>query len=134
MKVYEIKFKSGSTYIDSNGYKWVVTGDGKELRRLVNINKSTHSAEMFSDFYETYDIVNMDFEPYIDWEKVPVDTKVLVRDSKKADWEKRHFSHYVKDAIFKYACYTGGRTSWTDEGISLPENMQWKYCKLAEEE
>lgn len=61
----------------------------------------------------------------IDWTKVPVNTKVLVRNSKDEEWYKRYFAEY-KDGIF-YTFNNGG-TSWSISG-----KTSWKECKLAEE-
>lgn len=60
----------------------------------------------------------------VDWTKVPVDTKVLVRNS-MGEWYKRYFAEY-KDGIF-YAFYNGG-TSWTTSN-----KIPWRECKLDEE-
>lgn len=61
----------------------------------------------------------------VDWSKIPVDTKVLVRDSKDGEWRKRYFSEY-KDGRF-YTFDMGG-TSW-----SASNKTSWRECKLAEE-
>lgn len=70
----------------------------------------------------------MEYEPPIDWSKVPVDTKIYVKDYKNDLWEKRHFSHYTSDG--KVHAFNSGTTSFTaDEGTS-----PWNYAKLAEVE
>ena len=70
----------------------------------------------------------MEYEPPVDWSKVPVDTKIYVRDHINDLWERRHFSHYTPDG--KVYAFHGGTTSFTaDDGAS-----SWKYAKLAEVE
>ena len=67
-------------------------------------------------------------EREIDWNKVPVDTPVYVRDDSSNDWNKRHFCKFDSDNNL-YSCYFNGNTSWSNENISL---RGWKQCKLAE--
>ena len=65
-----------------------------------------------------------------DWNKVPVDTLVLVRNSKNENWTLRHFKR-IRDTTetHKFETWGDGQTSRTTDGIiSL-----WKYCELAEE-
>ena len=66
----------------------------------------------------------------IDWENVPVDTKVLVSDDGKS-WEKRYFKCYDKDTKM-VVCFENGRTSWSRE--ILDDGFKWTYYKLAEDE
>lgn len=61
----------------------------------------------------------------VDWSKISVDTKVLVRNSKDGEWRRRYFSEY-KDGRF-YTFDMGG-TSW-----SASNKTSWRECKLAEE-
>lgn len=68
-------------------------------------------------------------EKEIDWTKVPVDTPVLVRDSEKADWEKRYFAFYAP------VCMRRKFAAWYD-GNKLTNDVVcrfWEYCKLAPE-
>ena len=70
-------------------------------------------------------------EPEVDWDNVPVDTPVLVRNSKNEDWTLRHFKR-IRDTAETHKFETWGdrMTSRTTDGIiSL-----WRYCELAEDE
>ena len=72
----------------------------------------------------------------IDWENVPVDTKVLVSDDGK-NWARRYFKCYNKlirknNEEYPYVCFLSGCTSWSI-GEECNETS-WKYCKLAEDE
>lgn len=60
----------------------------------------------------------------VDWAKVPVDTKVLVRNSKDEEWQRKHFAEYKNGKVFTYDY----GTSW---GVS--NKTPWRECKLAEE-
>lgn len=67
-------------------------------------------------------------EPEIDWNRVPVDTPVLVRNNEEDEWLNRYFYKY--DVEFK--AFDSGATSWSagDESATV----FWKYCKLARKE
>ena len=65
-------------------------------------------------------------EPRVDWNKVEVDTPILVGEG-DGEWVKRYFAEY-KDGIVYAWC--GGSTSWDANNMM----MSWKYAKLAENE
>lgn len=67
-------------------------------------------------------------EPPVDWSKVPVDTKILVRDSEDGEWEKRHFAKFEDGKIFAWANCT---TSFTAK--SFDDVTWWIQGKLAED-
>ncbi len=71
----------------------------------------------------------------VDWENVPVDTKVFVSDDGEK-WERRYFKRYNKlfrenNEEYPYSCFRVGCTSWSS-GEEYDE-VGWKYCKLAED-
>ncbi len=68
-------------------------------------------------------------EPTVDWSKVPVDTKILVRDSEDGRWKRRHFARYENNMIF---AWDSGCTSYPANGYYNVST--WKYAKLAEED
>ena len=66
-------------------------------------------------------------EPEVDWNKVEVDTPILVRDYEHVEWFKRYFAKYIDGVVY---AWRDGRTSWStsdDEAVT-----EWKYAKLAE--
>lgn len=70
-------------------------------------------------------------EPEVDWNKVAVDTPILVRDSEDTEsatvaWLKRYFAEYKDGLVY---AWTNGRTSWNED-----EMYGWHYAKLAESE
>lgn len=67
-------------------------------------------------------------EPPVDWSKVPVDTKVYVRDSENGFWIPRHFARFEDGKI---VTWNDGVTSFSTNGI---DNVsKWKQGKLAED-
>lgn len=67
-------------------------------------------------------------EPPVDWSKVPVDTKILVRDSEDEKWRKRHFAKFEDGKIF---AWTRGVTSFSS--VSSDSITRWNQGKLAED-
>lgn len=65
----------------------------------------------------------------IDWSKVEVDTKILVRNDGDKEWEKRYFSKYENGKVY---AFTNGLTSWTvaDSDYYV---CGWEYAKLYNE-
>ncbi|ERT60769.1 hypothetical protein [Megasphaera vaginalis (ex Srinivasan et al. 2021)] len=63
----------------------------------------------------------------IDWEKVPVDTRVLF--SKNGGyWAEGHFARYDKNRNM-YAVFNNGKTSWTTGNDDIG---YYRLCKLVE--
>lgn len=130
------------------GYRYIAMDKGREIFLYKNKPVKEESAwrgicgNVYSWLYETITpLVSWeDEEPFdigkylgiIDWENVPVDTKVLVSDDGK-NWEKRYFKFYNKENNrCKRVCFANGRTSWSNKDNH--EGIGWKYCKLAEDE
>ena len=70
---------------------------------------------------------NSEYEEYVDWSKVPVDTKILVRDHENVPWSPRHFSRIEQGRVYTFSY---GRTSFTSRG----KECCWRYAKLYKEE
>lgn len=70
-------------------------------------------------------------EPEIDWNNVPVDTLVRVRDREDQEWILRYFKGIDDgNAMCRYSVWASGATSKTaNNGY-----MCWKYCELVEDE
>ena len=71
-------------------------------------------------------------DPEVDWDKVPVDTLVKVRDGEYEKWRLRYFSGFFEYDSLKYATWNSGRTSKTAEGTD--DFTTWRYCELVEDE
>lgn len=67
--------------------------------------------------------------PEVDWTKVPVDTKILVRGYKCASWYKAHFASYEDGKPF---AFPWGRSSWTVTPSMSP--IAWSYTEIADPE
>lgn len=68
-------------------------------------------------------------EPPVDWSKVPVDTKVFVRDCDSDPWKPRYFAKFEDGKIFAWA---SGVTSFSSERSD--SITWWMKGKLAEED
>lgn len=69
-------------------------------------------------------------EPEVDWDNVPVDTLVRVRDDENGEWLLRHFCEWNGDMDRKYSTFPNGRASKT--ATYYIEN--WRFCELVEDE
>lgn len=65
--------------------------------------------------------------PEVDWNKVPVDTLVRVRDFETDNWKLRYFAGFFEYDSLKYATWNSGRTSKTTDDF-----MNWRFCELVE--
>ena len=128
MKAWEIckKENVGKVYKDNHGEKWLVYSETfvdtcYELKNSLD--------EDLSRKYYMSEIAELDFEEVVDWSKVAVDTKILVRASKHNEWDKRHFAKFENGFIF---AWDNGKTSFTSN--TKVSYSPWKYAKLYEEE
>lgn len=72
--------------------------------------------------------LEQEYEPSVDWTKVPIDTPILVRDHVCLRWIKRYFARYENGKVCAWA---SGATSWSvDNGMYY----EYEYAKLAESE
>ena len=69
-------------------------------------------------------------EPEIDWNKVKVDTPILVRINEDKEWERRYFAKYENGVVY---AWNSGCTSWTTHCMTACMTP-WNYAKLAENE
>lgn len=71
-------------------------------------------------------------EPEVDWNSVPVDTLVRVRDNESEEWTLMYFKGInEKSPSYKFQVWIDGATSKTASGGNY---VHWKYCKLVEDE
>ena len=69
-------------------------------------------------------------EPEVDWDNVPVDTLVRVRDNDNENWVLQYFKGIDKNReTLKYMAWSYGATSVTAQGNST----HWQYCELVED-
>ena len=70
-------------------------------------------------------------EPEVDWDNVPVDTLVRVRDGEYEKWRLRYFAGFFEYDSLKYATWNSGRTSKTANETN--DFTCWRYCELVED-
>lgn len=69
-------------------------------------------------------------KPEVDWDNVPVDTLVRVRDEENEEWILQYFKGVdEKSSDLRYLTWVGGATSKTASG---GDYVRWKYCELVE--
>lgn len=68
--------------------------------------------------------LEQEYEPPVDWSKVPVDTPILVKDTEDDDWMNRYFAEYKNGTVYAWC---NGATSWTEKS-----KCEWQYAKLVE--
>lgn len=66
----------------------------------------------------------------VNWEKVPVDAKVYVKDIDSDEWLPRHFAGFDSKFDQPFITFDCGKSSWTNDNFPL---VRWDYCKLVEE-
>ena len=70
-----------------------------------------------------------EYEPAVDWSKVPVDTQILVKNEcGSGRWIKRHFAYYRDGKVY---AWIGGTTSYTSQHDTP---SVWQYAKLYKQE
>lgn len=67
-------------------------------------------------------------QPPIDWENVPVDTPILVKQSNEEQFHKRHFAYYKDGKIY---AWVNGQTSYTCNN-DKSRTVNWLHAKLLE--
>lgn len=65
----------------------------------------------------------------VDWTKVPVDTKILVRDRDVEQWQPRYFARFEDGKVYAWGY---GTTSWS--AYRSDNITDWDMAKLAESE
>ena len=129
MKAWEIckKENVGKVYKDNHGTIWKVfravltTGTCYDLKNNLD--------EVLSTNFYMSDLAELDFEEIIDWSKVAVDTKILVRQHDNGKWLKRHFAKYEDGFVYAWG---NGKTSFTQDGNNY-SCLAWGQAKLYEE-
>ena len=76
------------------------------------------------EIYDFYSLLYGEYEEVVNWDKVDVDTKILVSENGK-DWDRRYFAKYVYNRVY---AWDYGATSYSGKHCST-----WKYAKLYEE-
>ena len=106
-KRYFAEYENGMVYTWDDGYKSYETSivTGWKYAELAEVDEETGELK-------------------VDWDKVEIDTPILVRDFTEDRWEARHFAKYKNGKVY---AWSGGVTSWSTEG----HVVMWNYAKLA---
>lgn len=82
------------------------------------------------DIMEIYDCDNKLIwkRKEVDWSKIPVDTKVLVKNSQDQEWERRYFAKYEDGKVY---AFMNGVTSWSISAWG--DIAPWEEAKLVED-
>ena len=124
MKAWEIckKENVGKSFKDNEGSIWKVVS-------IISSNETYYdlktNPERLVSFNYMSEIAELDFEEVVDWSKVPVDTKILVKDREMDPWVHRHFAKYKNGEVY---AWLGGKTSFTTK-----HDISCKYAKLYKE-
>ena len=106
-----------------DGNEWEVVEFNLEFDLFNQYNENIFTVYCLSE------IMKGNYIEVVDWSKIPIDTKILVRDSEDSTWKKRMFCKY-KDGRFYAWC--DRRCSFT--AYNEDDYTEWKYVKLYEEE
>lgn len=89
-----------------------------------------NSTNLYDWLCEEYKEPEINWDKDIDWERVPVDTPVLVRDEEDKEWKGSFFVVYFPNSRYnKYIMFELGKKQDTASYV-----VSWKYCKLANPE
>ena len=110
-----------------HGY-WSTRDESKPLSRGICV------AHIFEDFYngdwqDSLHEIMLDgsLRKVKDCPYIPIDAKVLVKDSEGDNWQRRHFAGWSEEG--RMLCWITGATSYSEAGAS-----QWNFWKLYEDE
>jgi hypothetical protein len=114
--------------IENVGKKYKVFGREFTLKMGVDGESvylaSDDAGEDIEDIYNFYSLLYGNYEEIIQWDKVDVDTKILVSETGN-NWERRYFAKYEYNKVY---VWDYGATSYSCNHCST-----WKYAKLYEE-
>ena len=131
MKIWEILKEEnvGKIYDVYNGIscctRIVIEGNEGWFLRAKLIKEDKFLEDEFSLGF----ILRLSFKEYIDWTKVPVDTKILVRNSECSEWNRRYFAKYENGKVY---AWDNGRTSWSAYNEDNINVTGWGKAKLYE--
>ena len=109
-------------YIDLKSFNYDLSGKNDKIKITKVYDLSEYASTSLKFSTEDRELL-WTIEDEIDWNKIEVDTKVLVRDKPYNKWLKRHFAKYEDGKVY---VFKDGRTSWNDVGII----QHWKETKL----
>lgn len=120
---------NGKIYRDKGAL--VPTGTFEERMKGYSDDLLVSFSDGKMDIMKIYDIDNKLIweREEIDWSKIPVDTKVLVKNDENGEWDRRYFAGFINGEI---TTFSNGMTSWSTSRPNNPILVSWKYAKLVE--
>lgn len=100
------------------GNEYTLSLFGEKLQLIDNYDRTIE----FITYLE--DIVNGDFEEVTDWENIPLDTPIMVRDFDSESWMMRHFAFYKFGKVY---CWFD---SYTSKDNDCRGAKCWQQAKL----
>lgn len=122
VKLWDMKF-DGRKYKDKNGFVWELDDTKNNFYAYI----AGMGISVLTFYYSHRQLVDMEFEEYVEWSEVPIDTKILVWSNGSKQKEKRHFAGINERGMVEAWNY--GQTSFTIDRASA-----WEYAELYEEE
>lgn len=122
IKFWEMKF-DGTKYKDKIGIIWELDGTKHDFCAQIGDYYAVLTAH-----YTHKQLVDMEFEEYVDWSKVPIDTKILVWSKIAKQKLPRHFAG-VDSATGRVKAWNDGKTSFT-----ATKTTSWAEAELYKEE
>ena len=116
--------------VSNDGEHWIK----RHFKKYDQENDTVHAYECGATSWTVYDDgaaewacakLPEDEKQEIDWEKVPVDTKIWVKNSHDPIWIPRHFAEYKHGKVH---AWLKGKTSFTTS-----EEQSWDCAELAED-
>ena len=108
-------------YIDLKFFNYDLSGKNDKIKITKVYDLSEYASTSLKFSTEDRELL-WSIEDEIDWNKVEVDTKVLVRYKPYDKWEKRYFAKYMDGNVY---VFKEGKTSWNSIGIE-----HWQETKL----
>lgn len=122
-------YKEEIKKITGLGMRFAIDKNTKEVELCADFECSnclftdscTCSREKFKWAYEEH------IKSGIDWSKVPIDTKIWVKDAGDYEWFPRHFAKYDGNLVYTWK---NGTTSFS--GGNSDNLTGWQYARLKE--
>ena len=111
-------------YIDLKSFNYDLSGKNDKIKITKVYDLSEYASTSLKFSTEDRKLLWV-LKDEVDWNKVEVDTKVLVKYKPHNEWLKRHFAKYEDGKVY---VFKNGRTNWNNEGIT-----HWQETKLWEE-
>ena len=108
----------GTRYKDKNGIVWGLDGTKDDFCAYI-----CESYAVLTIHYTHKQLVDMEFEEYVEWSEVPTDTKILVWNESAKQKLPRHFAG-IDRATGRVKAWNTGQTSFTTSITSVWENAE----------